>query len=402
MSSHPPRAGAASLARRRMLRLGCAHCLALGGLGRALAQTAPAVGEPGWLPPGRFTRPDIASDEGGLWALMEREEVRLRRSPLRIRDDSLQAFLTTLACKMGGEHCTDVRVYVLRAPHFNASMAPNGMLQVWSGLLLRMENEAQLASVIGHEIGHYLQRHTLERLRDTRARNGFAQFVGLFGLVGLVGQLALIASGFGFSRDHEREADRIALALMRSRGYDTRQAGLVWGHLLAEVRATPGNDPATQSVLFATHPPSSEREANLSQLASADAAGSLGDETWRRIIAPLRPMLLEDELKRAHPHETIALVNRLLGNEPQDGWLLYTRGEATRQRGDAGDVVQALADFDAAAGIPNAPAVTHRGRGDALLALGRKAEAKAAWQTYLDRAPEAPDAALVRQQLETT
>jgi predicted Zn-dependent protease len=396
-----PRASTA-LDRRRVLRWGCAHCLALGGLGAAAAQQpAPAAGEPGWKIPDRFAKPDLATDEGGLWAMMEREETRLRRSPLRIRDEGLQAYVTRIACKLGSEHCADLRVYLVRAPHFNASMAPNGMMQLWSGLLLRVENEAQLASVIGHEIGHYLQRHALERMRDLRARAGFAQFVGMFGLVGMVGQLALIASAYGFSRDHEREADGIGLALMRQHGYDTRQAGAIWGHLLDEVRATPGNDPAKESVLFATHPPSAERQARMAELAATDAEGERGQDAWRRVIAPLRPMLLDDEIKRAHPHETVALASRLLRAEPGDGWLLYTRGEAHRQRGDPGDLQAALADFDAAAASANAPAATHRGRGDALLALGRKADAKAAWQIYLERAPDAPDAALVRQQWET-
>jgi predicted Zn-dependent protease len=385
--------------RRQLLRWGCAHCLALAGA--AAHAQAPAPGEPGWQAPERFARPDLSSDEGGLWAMMDREEQRVRRSPLRIRDEALLGYLTQLACKLGGEHCADVRVYVVRAPHFNASMAPNGMLQLWSGLLLRVENEAQLASVLGHELGHYLQRHSLERMRDLRGRAGLAQFVGLFGIVGLVGQLALIASAYGFSRDHERQADRIGLALMRRHGYDTRQAGLIWGQLLAEVRATPGNDPTKESVLFATHPPSAEREASLAELSAADAQGELGEQPWRRAILPLRPMLLDDELKRAHPHETVALMNRLLAREPNDGWLLHTRGEARRQRAETGDLEQALADFDAAVAAADAPAAAHRGRGDALLALGRKPEAKDAWQTYLNRAPDAADAALVRQQLET-
>jgi len=53
-------------------------------------------------------------------------------------------------------------------PCFNAGMAPNGMMQIWSDLLMRVESEVQLAPVIEHEIGHYLQRHTVERLRDIK------------------------------------------------------------------------------------------------------------------------------------------------------------------------------------------------------------------------------------------
>ncbi|MEO8125218.1 MAG: M48 family metalloprotease, partial [Burkholderiales bacterium] len=123
-----------------------------------------------WSPPARFTRPAADQDEGGLWALMDREEARVRRSPFRLREVALNTYLSGVACKLGAEHCPDIRVYAVRMPYFNANMAPNGMLQIWSGLLLRMDNEAQLGAIIAHEIGHYLQRHSLERLRDAEAR----------------------------------------------------------------------------------------------------------------------------------------------------------------------------------------------------------------------------------------
>lgn len=277
--------------RRQWLRWGCAHCAAF--VGSAAAQTE-------WNVPPRFDRPDIAGDEGGLWAMMDREETRLRRSPFRLRDEALADYLTGIACKLGSSHCPDIRVYAIRAPFFNASMAPNGMMQVWSGLLLRVDNEAQLAAVLAHEIGHYLQRHTVERLRDLKSRAAFGQFIGLFGLVGLVGQLAALAGSLAFSRDQEREADRISIELMRRNGYDPREAALIWGNLLDEVRATPDVDPSRDSVLFATHPPSEERRATLDAL-SIGTSGAVFDAEYRARLAPLRFGLLADEIKRGRP-----------------------------------------------------------------------------------------------------
>ena len=102
------------------------------------------------------TRPNCTGDEGGLWAMMDREETRLRRSPFRMRNVELDKYLSGIACQLAADHCPDIRVYAMRTPYFNASMAPNGMLQIWSGLLLRMENEAQLAAIVAHEIGHYV------------------------------------------------------------------------------------------------------------------------------------------------------------------------------------------------------------------------------------------------------
>ena len=69
------------------------------------------------------------------------------------------------------------QVHLVRTPLFNASMAPNGMMQVWTGLLLRVDDEAQLAAVLGHEFGHYLARHSTERLRDAKSRSAFGAFL---------------------------------------------------------------------------------------------------------------------------------------------------------------------------------------------------------------------------------
>jgi Zn-dependent protease with chaperone function len=143
--------------RRDALGWACAHC--------ALLALAPrrALAEVGanWTAPARFAAPDPASDEGGLWAMIAHEEQRIRRSQLLMRDRELHDYLHTVACKLGGEHCPDIRIYPIRTPWFNASMAPNGMMQVWSGLLLRVDNEAQLAAILGHEMGHYVLHHVL-------------------------------------------------------------------------------------------------------------------------------------------------------------------------------------------------------------------------------------------------
>jgi len=232
--------------RRRLLAAACVPFAALAS-GAAWGQASAPVP---WAAPSRFARPELSSDEGGLWSLMDREESRLRRSPFLIRDAALRDYLQGVACKLAGAHCADVRVYPLRTPFFNASMAPNGMMQIWSGLLLRADNEAQLAAVLGHEIGHYLQRHTLDRLRDAKARSAFGTFLAVFGVVGMIGQLATLASAFAFTRDQEREADAIGLTLMRDAGYDPREASKVWENLMAEAAAAPGGDVATGSPML--------------------------------------------------------------------------------------------------------------------------------------------------------
>src|SRR5258706_11508269 len=184
--------------RRGFLSAGCACGAWFAGAARAQSNGIASA---------RLLRPDLATDEGGLWALMDREEPRLRRSPFALRDPQLRDYVQDIACRLAGDHCPDVRVYLVQTPLFNANMAPNGMMQVWTGLLLRVENEAQLAAVNGHEIGHYGARHSVQRLRDVKSRSAFGQFLGLFRLVGPGSQLAGLPSAFSYSRHHAHDAD---------------------------------------------------------------------------------------------------------------------------------------------------------------------------------------------------
>src|SRR5205085_5684426 len=135
---------------RAFLRSACRHCMGLAALAGGVPALADEADDKLELPP-RFKRPAADSDEGGLWAMMDREELRIRRSPLTLRDAGLQAYLRGLVERLVPAHAPDIRAYPVRMPLFNAMMAPNGMMIVWSGLLLRVENEAQLAAIVGHE-----------------------------------------------------------------------------------------------------------------------------------------------------------------------------------------------------------------------------------------------------------
>jgi predicted Zn-dependent protease len=386
--------------RRRWLVAGCGHCLALAGLGVRAQSAAVEAGAPApWSGPERFVRPDLGSDEGGLWATMDREEARLRHSPFLMRDAGLRTYLQDLACRLSGPHCPDVRVYPLRTPLFNASMAPNGMLQIWSGLLLRVENEAQLAAVIGHEMGHYLKRHALERLRDARARSAFATFMSGLGVIGLAGQMGALATMFAFSREQEREADAIGLTLMRDAGYDPREAAKIWDNLRAELAAAPNADAAKANPMLATHPASAERSATLRQLAEGTTGGTLGAAEYAAALQGVRLQLVDDELKLGQYAQTLALMDRLVAHAPERSDLLYCRGEARRLRARDGDLDAALDDFGRAIALGQEPPAVHRSQGLIHRARSEPAEAAAAFRRYLELVPDAPDASLIRSYL---
>ncbi|MES2483188.1 MAG: M48 family metallopeptidase, partial [Pseudomonadota bacterium] len=326
------------------------------------------------------------------------QEARVRRSSFLIRDPALTRYLQDIVCKLGGEHCSDVRIQVVRTPQFNASMGPNGLLQVWSGLLLRVDNEAQLAAVLGHELGHYLERHTLERLRDMKSKSALAAFLGVFGLVGAVASLGVVASAYSFTRDQEQRADRIGSWLMRRAGYDAAQAAQVWDNLLGELKVTGGEDAGRRSAMFAMHPPPEHRRDELMTLAG-NAGGNLGREALASAIAAHRFGWLMEEVRRGQFEESLVLFNRLLLQNPSDAGLLFARGEVYRLRNVADDLAKAEDDLLAATAASDAPADAFRSLGLVHKRKMDKPAAATAFERYLALAPDAGDAGLIKSYL---
>lgn len=134
--------------------------IALFVAGTSLAQIADIEHK---IPPG-YT-PTEARDEQGLWQELKEMEVELNQSALLVRDPELNNYVQQIVCRVAGDYCNDFRVYIIRNPGFNASMTATGMMQVWTGLIVRAESSDEIAAVVGHEIAHYTRMHTLERFR---------------------------------------------------------------------------------------------------------------------------------------------------------------------------------------------------------------------------------------------
>lgn len=383
-------------------RFGCALCgLAWLALARgAAAQSAGArFVVPGYKPPS-------GGDEQGLWQQMDRVEQELKTSPFVIRDAKLNGYLRDIPCRLAKDYCDDLRIYVVRTPQFNASMAPNGMMEVWTGLLLRCTDEAQLAAILGHEMGHYLRRHTLQGYRDAREKSSFGAFLGLglaaagVGYAGGLANLALLASMFAFTREQEREADQIGLELMAKAGYAPLAASEVWQQLIAEAKA--GSADQSENLMFATHPAPEDRLATLRTEAEAlgGAKGERDAARYRAMLAGVRGEIVGDELALRQFGRSEVVFDRLLAQSPDDGLLWYAKGEIYRLRGESGDPARALEAYHKALAAPGAPLETYRSIVMVELKQGHKDRARAALDAYLKLKPDAPDAAGLRMLLE--
>ncbi|MGH6930475.1 MAG: M48 family metallopeptidase [Dongiaceae bacterium] len=111
----------------------------------------------------------------------------------------------------------------------NAFALPGGYVGVNSGLFQVVENEDQLAAVIGHEIGHVAARHHAERVsRQALVDTGVSTVAGDSGLASVLAAGATLGLVLPFSRDQESEADAIGLRYMAEAAYDPRAAVQVW------------------------------------------------------------------------------------------------------------------------------------------------------------------------------
>ena len=370
----------------------------------ACASCATPRGSPGALPdiqPGQ--RPSLQSDEAGLWMQMDRVEASLRTSGQLLTDPNLNGYVRGIVCRLAGPYCSDIRIYIVETPHFNASMAPNGTMQVWTGLLLRAQNEAQLAYVLGHEIGHYLRRHSLQIWRDLRTKSDSLVFLQVLtaaagaGYAGDLTQLIALGSLYAFSRDNEREADDVGFELMTKAGYDPQEAPRIWEGLMKEQAASQKGKPF---IFFATHPSTEERIKTLKIRARRATVGMqgpvVGKERLLAAIRPFRSALLRDELRRREFAETQVLLDRLFDNGAGPGELYYFQGELFRLRGDKGDETKAIAAYQKALGLSDAPVETHRALGLLWSRIGDKAQARSAWERYLQARPEAEDREMIR------
>jgi predicted Zn-dependent protease len=194
----------------------------------------------------------LEGDERALWAQAEKEEERLARTGKIYVEAPVDAYLASIAARLvpssaqaaGGPA---IRIVVLRDPTLNAFSMPNGMVYVHTGLLARVDNEAQLAAVLAREIAHVTHRHAFEWSRGARtppvpaaAATGAPVRDGTWVTTDVVRTapnvflglpLAFVAAVRGFGGALEREADVAGLDRMVAAGYDPREAPKVFGLL---------------------------------------------------------------------------------------------------------------------------------------------------------------------------
>ena len=235
----------------------------------------------------------------------------------------------------------------------NAWALPGGKIGVHRGLLVELENEAELAALLGHEVVHAAAKHGANRLQ----RNA------LFGLAGLgvalavddskharaiVGatQVGLGMASLKYGRDAERQSDYYGMKYMHAAGYDTAAAVTLQEKFVA---LSEGRRSSWLQGLFASHPPSPERVANnRAALAEFPPGGEVGGARYRAHVATLledrRAYELADEARANNGQNTtraMRLIDQAISLQPREALFHGIRGDILATQARHGDAVRA-------------------------------------------------------------
>ena len=262
-------------------------------------------------------------NSGQVTSLTPQDERKLTEEALKemrkdyppVRDPQLQNYISQVGFKIARANNLEGNPYnynftIVDVPYVNAFALPAGTVFVTAPLIAMADTEAELAGVIGHEIGHIQARHTAERMDKAKREQGKTWLYGAAGgiLGGLLGygagklacrdndsqcrakalQLGAIAGASGGllvqkykfmanSREDEMEADRIGFRTSVKAGYDKDKVGLFYEKLLAmEQKAKKPSNKLLASVTDAlsTHPPSKERVQQMNEMAAQQPRSS--------------------------------------------------------------------------------------------------------------------------------
>jgi beta-barrel assembly-enhancing protease len=357
-------------------------------------------------------------------------ERRIEHEGVGYRDAELERYVRGIAERLLQTDKTDSRpihIHIARSIRPNIFALSNGSVYVTTALLASLDDESQLAAVLGHELTHYTNHHALRALRTARHRAmagraieillraafGFAAIrTGAPLYTGSTGEPVVLGDGIlgiweratvtGYSTNLEREADHFALHRLVAAGYDPRAASAAYENLAA---LAPTSAQESQSYVSRTR--LAERADSYHAMLRTEFAQvamqerDAGREPYQVRIArlPLEQvaMLIEAgslDLAESALAREIAKVDSARAE--------FLRGEIARSRQPQSDLAteQALLAYERALALPDAPPSAYRWAGMLHRQRGESDAAARYFQAYLERAPGAVDAGLVRVYLE--
>ncbi len=368
--------------------------LLLAALVGCASTNLPPVGTPGYT---------TLEDEKRLWSRSEGEQQTIDRSGMLFEDKALEKYVNDVARKLPpAEVAREIpyRIQVLDNPYSNAFAFANGAIYVHTGILARMDNEAQLASLLAHEMAHASHRHQLREFRGVRNKSAVfasmrATLGGLPAIGGLataLGELGTVAAVTGYSRDLEREADQVGIEWMVAAGYDPKEAPKLFLHLKAEAEEEEIKEP----FFFGSHPKLKERIRNYEEFLEAypGQGGKVNREIFEKKVAGAVYATALLDLRAGRFAKAERGAKRYAAIHPKDGKGHYLLGEIHRQQGALED---AKTHFGKAISLDPSCPDPYRAMGMLHLKEGEKSQAKKSFKAYLAKSPKAEDRSYIEE-----
>ena len=288
---------------------------------------------------GEYGPVDILKNEESLMKTVGEYEELFQRRGYRYASPEVQELVTRIGGRLAPpptDPYIKYRFHVLRDPDVNAFALPDGQIYVNTGLLAAVQNEAQLAAVLAHEVHHTAGHHGILEYRSIRRKLVGGMILGPFTL-GL-SDIFLALSVYGHSRLFEEEADRKGLPKMLEAGYDPREMAAVFEIMQQD----PEEERPKRSTAWSTHPQLHVRAAYCREQAAillkdADTAAlRLEAAGYRRLVRRLSLETVQDLIAADYPRTAVALAARLVAEDGADADRHVALGDATRALGARG------------------------------------------------------------------
>lgn len=353
---------------------------------------------------------EMGREEANLWALAEQEVAQMRRTGALLENFEVSNYLRAVCLRLRPdlrEGPFAFEVLVVRDPLLNAFAYPHGKLFVHTGLLAAVENEAQIATVLGHEITHFTHRHAFDSARESKANAALFTVLemGLTGATGYatgLGSVGLMAAVSGYSRNNELEADQVGWYALADAGYAVGESVRVYEILLERLAAEGESEP----YFFGSHPKLSERIRETRRLvaahqsAAANSGEFRGEEVYGTEMAEVFLINAALDLARGEYGQVLRAVERHDRWRPPHAQGCYLRGEALRLRAGEGDPAAGRAALEKAITLDPAHVEARRSLGLLLMERGENEAAAEQFRQVLELAPDHPRRKFIEQYLE--
>lgn len=361
----------------------------------ALAQPALAA-----LPP--FTSAQNAvptsNAEWRLWWSGDEAAEAIARSAVLYTDDTATRYVQGVADRVFPEFKGKLTLHIFKSSDLNAFCLANGHIYVTIGMLARLRNEAQLATVLAHEGTHFTHRHAFLTRQTVISSTAAASVANMLG-VPVAPQALALSSILGYSRELETEADTVGYRRLAAAGYDVHESPKAFEHLIRDIRAEGIEAP----YFFSTHPKLQDRVDNLKRLSANAPVGGEGSSTaqYAAAVGAIRVENLEALLSMNRAKQALIMLEDpdRLAELPSVG--AYYLGEAYRRRGGPGDLAAAERAYLHAAETAPEFAPTYRALGVLYVNAKNWSQAQTYLARYLELAPDAKDRKYIESYLKT-